>query len=404
MEEEYPNPYEAFTSKLAPVSDFLNPKTPADGPISNNYSAMNEEMRVPETPKLYKDNPEPGFNYNSANEQIKEQANPASTTYTVQKPADSTEVVSNFFSPPPAPKYDAKRQERVKKLMKINAIGEGMKALGDIFALSSGANVNARRPSDDNRNLYAAWQGYEDNYANRMDEHNRQVWNQKLQALYRGQDLAHRTEREKTEDERYNTNLEYQKTKDAENTAYRNKSLDWNIKDKEVDNARQEKVANAQIKNYDNDNAYKWSNLERQKKMDETRAEKLKASATDKGLILYDDNNRATHELNASQSSRLLNIILSDPATSELAKTDMKLMQAQFGGGLSKLQMTNLVAGYWDKSPEAMKFLGESITTPETTPWTTSQRPAYNGPLKSGASATQSQPAKKTIDFSKLNY
>ena len=103
-----------------------------------------------------------------------------------------------------------------------------------------------------------------------------------------------------------------------------------------------------------------------------------------KNFNLYDDSGNTIATLEPGEAEKLIQLILKDPETSKLANDDFNYMKAQFGDGLSKQNIMNIVAYYWDKSPLALKFLGKSMPQKESFDFGqyTNQRPAYNGPLR----------------------
>ena len=98
---------------------------------------------------------------------------PASSVQVQPKQRTAQDIINGIFSyQPPKPVYDPKRPEEIKRQMKVNALTEGLKALGDAFALSKGANVNRREPDTQNSQLLGSLHNYIDNYNKNLD-----TWN-----------------------------------------------------------------------------------------------------------------------------------------------------------------------------------------------------------------------------------
>lgn len=168
------------------------PPAPADGQIFNDYSAMNADMKQPAT-------------------------TPTATATPAQQPQayDPQKYIDAIFKQEvPKPEYDKQRQTRTRDLSKVLALGDALSTLGDVFALSKGANVTSRGPNNDVRQLRTEWQGYEDNYKQRMDQHNRQVFQNRLDNLRFGAQMgmAERSYQDQKENQKYNR--EYQGKRD----------------------------------------------------------------------------------------------------------------------------------------------------------------------------------------------
>jgi hypothetical protein len=216
MPEDKISPYDAMYKNLKPVSDFFS--TPSGTP--EDWEGQQSSQQPARTAKpLYQPSEETGFRYPNVADTPESAAEYAQVAAAPPEPAKPAEVVSSLFGDPPAPKYDKERQDRIQRNMKLQGLGEGMRVLGDLFSLGTGANVIRRQPNQDVKDLYGAWQSYEDQYANRMDEHNRQAFNMKLAALYRAEDKATRAADKAQAQKNWDAQMKYKEEADATKNA-----------------------------------------------------------------------------------------------------------------------------------------------------------------------------------------
>jgi hypothetical protein len=77
-----------------------------------------------------------------------------------QRQRTPNDILKEIYSAePPQPTYDPNRPEEIKRIGRVNAIGEGLKVLGDFVSLGTGANVNRREPDRTTPNMLSAlWQ------------------------------------------------------------------------------------------------------------------------------------------------------------------------------------------------------------------------------------------------------
>jgi hypothetical protein len=102
-----------------------------------------------------------------------------------QRPKTAAERLQGHYATirPKKPVYDPNRIEEINRLKRNNALAEGLKVLGDVFALAKGANVNRRQPSTKNDRLTQAAMTYMDNYQKAMDDWNYKDYIAKMKGL-----------------------------------------------------------------------------------------------------------------------------------------------------------------------------------------------------------------------------
>lgn len=218
IQEEIQNPYITWMNGMKvnlPNPGSATAPAPADGPIVNDYNAMNEGM---EAPVVAPANQGRQGGIMPIAGQVQQQPEP----YNPQKYLDAI-----FKQDVPKPEYDEKRQTRTRDLSKVLALGDALSTLGDVFSLSKGANVTPRGPNNDVRQLRTEWQGYEDNYKQRMDQHNRQVFQNRLDNLRFGAQMgmAERSYQDQKENQKYTR--EYQKGRDEVMEQRYKDNKDW---------------------------------------------------------------------------------------------------------------------------------------------------------------------------------
>lgn len=109
------------------------------------------------------------------------------------------------------PKPNTPDAERQQRLAKVHAITEGLRTLGEAFALHKGAPVERRNP---NENVLRALQEYnriratDDAKANAF---NNMAMNLRLKAMAQDDENRYRTNRDKKEDERFNKKMEFER-------------------------------------------------------------------------------------------------------------------------------------------------------------------------------------------------
>ena len=314
-----------------------------------------------------------------------------------------SDLVSSFFDPPPAPKYDAARQERIKQIAKVNAIGEGLKSLGDIFSLATGANVIARQPNQDAQRAYAAWQQYEDMYAHRLDEYNRQLWNQKLQQLYRGQEWDWRKYQAEKDEEwkkqnQSNVDRQFRSMEADREERRRNQAEDNEIRKKQVESGIKAQEANT---------AQGWASINQRKKEFEYEQGLRSSGGKTKGpeyTLYFSDGTQVPIE-NKLERDKILALILSDKNIKlPVGQEDLDLLMPKFGAPITSEAVDRIVQKYGEYSPATIDYInnkyGLNIGRSQraySTPWTTGQgstipyRAGYQ-PVNTGTTKPQTQP------------
>jgi hypothetical protein len=192
-----------------------------------------------------------------------------------------------------------------------------------------------------------------------MDEYNRQVFNQKLQQLFRQQEMDWRHQQFEEEikhrnQQQSNWEKQYKEMEMDREERRRNQAEDNEIRKKQVDASIKAGEANTQ---------QGWANVkisQQRANADEAykQARSQKAALTTKGgMILYDDEGIPVHEISADQAERLIHEILNDPATKEQALSDSRLSNAMSRNGITNAQQRrNIIAGYWDISQNTMNY------------------------------------------------
>ena len=154
------------------------------GPLSSN-GAKKEQS------KSFFSDPSKFINYEdmrpqdrlNQSESVIPQVKPA--TETIEQPEikkrTANDIVKEILSfQAPQPTYDPQRPEEIKRIGRVNAIGEGIKTIGDIVSLGAGANVNRRAPDQVTPNMLSAlWQN-RDKAAAQKDNWNYQNYLTKL--------------------------------------------------------------------------------------------------------------------------------------------------------------------------------------------------------------------------------
>ena len=197
----YPQPPEQVTPPLKTTTG--GTPVPSDGPIVNDYSSMNADIRQPI-------------------------GTPAPTPATQAQPYDPKKYIDAIFNTDmPKPEYDKERQTRNRDLSKVLALGDALSTLGDVFSLSKGANVTQRGPNNDVRQLRTEWQGYEDNYKQRMDQYNRDVFQNRLNNLRFGAQMDMQERAFQTSQTNRAEDKQYQKDRDAVMDDRWQQNKDW---------------------------------------------------------------------------------------------------------------------------------------------------------------------------------
>lgn len=299
----------------------------------------------------------------------------ANRTPAVTQNKQSYQIMEDIYSLP-KPEYDATKASEIKRLSKINALSQGFNVLGDVFSLGMGANVNKRQPDTLPQQLWQYKQHYNDTYQQRMDQWRTQQAIQRIRGLERQQQME--WQQGQVERQQANANRQFNLAEESKKQSQENwdKQFKLNEKNIDADNKRQEEQFKKTM-------SLHYAQLERQKTADIQRAASRAATQKDGSMILYDEYRTPLYKLEKSEQSKVIGLILNDPATRELAKNDMVLMDAQYGTGMTALKMSNLIAQYYDKSPSVVKYLSGNEIKPETQPTTPStgvfpERPGYS--------------------------
>ena len=141
------------------------------------------------------------------------------------------------------PKPNTPDAERQQRLAKVHAITEGLRTLGEAFALHKGAPVERRNP---NKNVLRALQEY--NRIRATDDakayaFNNMAMNLRLKAMAQDDENRYRTNRDKKEDERFNKKMEFEREEAIAKLKKEDKyidPLDKKKKEKEIEKLQAE--------------------------------------------------------------------------------------------------------------------------------------------------------------------
>lgn len=361
--QEYPNPYESWKSQYLDYSSiyqtptqeapkryiYPNPGTPTPAPSSQDQFTAWQDGSTND--------------YGRMNADIA--ANPINPQPAAQQ---SEDIMAQLMAPPPAPVKNQASQDRLQRIMKAKALGQGLAALGDIFSLSQGALVNRRNPDESISRYRNLFEQREDDYLRRMDDYNRQAFNQKIQALMYGQQLADRDE-----------DREWRKSQAEQDKAFRESQAEQQQKnfDRQFDfNTDKAAQANALANlKYMTDAAYKNATLAQrnaynQEKLaiDKTRAENA-GSGSAQRYTIYDTKGTAI-QLDPHERDKIFTMILDDKSI-KVDADDMALLDPRLGMPVTTTAMNNIVQKYWQTSKVANnyvsgKYMGGSVQQPKT--------------------------------------
>lgn len=265
----------------------------------------------------------------------------------------------------PAPTYPQASQDRIKRIQKVNTLGEGLSALGDIFSLSKGAIVKRRQPSPTNERLQHIFEGREDDYLRRMDDYNRQKFNQQIQAMMYGQQRGDREQ-----------DVNFRNQQASQSQTNFDKQFDWTIdKTKEANRLAADKQAWNMA--YQGMTATERERHNRQMEA----ASWLRASKTGSEgsqaakYTLYDSKGKAIN-LEPHEREAVLTKILDDKNI-QMSQDELDLLRPRMGEPISVNAINMLVQKYWERSPDARSYIGQKygIEQPEKpkagVPWNT---------------------------------
>lgn len=350
MKERQIDAYQEYINTLPPIASYFD------------YNKANEEIKQqqgePAQP-LYQAPVNSGFDYGKANAEIEQQKTQA------PPPADPKQVVEDIYTRP-APKYDQARQDRLKRLAKVNALGEGLKAVGDIFSLSQGAIVNRRQPDGKNDRLMEMFQGYEDDYSRRLDQHNRDEFNLKLQQL-----------REKKQDDWRRADLDWRKS-EAGRSQYntdrqfgaRELDREERRKDREQGRELQEKNMERMQKQFDmshnlSERKFALDVLQEQNKLENTTT----GAGDYKPFDLFTGEGKKVQIDGKNERDHIVQLILEDKSIG-ITQNDIDLIKPRMGQPVSDNALNLIIHKYWEKSPAAYQYISgkyQGGTTPKQT-------------------------------------
>ena len=122
---------------------------------------------------------------------------------TTQAPDTRKILESIWADAAPIPVYDEAGQKRKERVAKLNAAGRGLSVLGDVLGLATGATVKQSEPDRVTPAMLQSYQGYIQNYENRMDNFNYRDFRDRLAKNQLLLQDSYRQEGQDREDARY---------------------------------------------------------------------------------------------------------------------------------------------------------------------------------------------------------
>lgn len=233
------------------------------------------------------------------------------------------------------PKEDTELYANAKKAALMYAIGKVFGNIAGAVGSVAGANVPI---IPDNQNLAKIY-GIVDREKTKYNALKRDWDGRLIQAKMADaqQELANKRLAQQNELEKYKQQLAHDKW-----------VADYNQKERKMasDAALREAAINS-------NNAYRSAALGLQ-------AEKIKndaAKTEGKNFMLYNEDGTAAKELSPGELEKIFGLIINDPAVKEKASTDLALLKSQFGEGVTKQHLYNIVARWWNNSPEAVDYI-----------------------------------------------
>lgn len=315
-------------------------------------------------------------------------------TPTVKPEYDPKAIADGIFGELPAPVKNQASQDRIKRIQKVNALGEGLSALGDIFSLSQGANVKRREYSGANERLQALFERREDDYDRRMDDHNRQQFNTKIQGLIygtqradRAQDLEDRDRVQTFNETLRQDQIDNQKTYQQEQIRVR----DDDRKVRETAEARQQKQFEA---------SHALALAEHKARME---ALKNPSEKDKKPFNIYSSDGKGAIQLeDFNEAMKVARLIIDDPKLDKsVTQSDLDLLSPTYGEQMSNNAVNSIIQKYWEHSPAVQSYLqnkGSIGSTPKPAgiPWKAEWSPTK--PTGTATTAPAPQPQKNNWD------
>ncbi len=299
-------------------------------------------------------------------------------------------VVQDIYAPPPKPVYDETLPENIKRAAKATALAKGFSALGNAFSLGVGGNVEKPKQDRETPAYLNSYIRLNENRNRQTNDWNYKVWANNMRNALHKEQMQYRKDRDAVMDDRYDENVKRQNDRYKDTKEYRDKAFDLRKKTIEEQSEYRDKNFELQKERLEvfKNRPYVNAEIARQQREEaferEMETYKTKAKYDKDSIILYNDKGKAVTQLQKNQLERLVNIILKDKATAKLAEKNIDIMKATFGNGLTKQHMENIVAYYYDKSPDAMKFLGlqpnsSSVSNDASTSKDTSKGKVFGG-------------------------
>ncbi len=312
MTEEYTDPYQA-TLQNTDVQSYFNP------PKQGNTTTFTPHM---------------------------EPLPPQEAVQSKPQPPTTKEYMDAIMGGFPEPTYPKASQDRIQRIMKTKALGQGLGALGDIFALSQGARVNRRQPDQSISRYRQLFEHREDDYLRRMDDHSRQQFNLKLQGLQFGIQRGDREQDMNFRDKQFDQSQENF-----------DKQFDFGV---EKTNAANKLAFDKMVA----DMAYKGMTAkerERHNKATEgaawLRANKT-GTSSDKSYNIYGTDGKAVELANFNEAMKVVQLIINDPNINKtVIKEDLDLLTAGMGDPMSNNAVNSLIQKYWEYSPAVKSYL-----------------------------------------------
>lgn len=273
-------------------------------------------------------------------------------------PFNESEYLGGLFNiPAPKPAYDEGREKRLETMAAARGVGKALATLGDAFALSQGAIVPKRQVAQTDP---AVSQILEDQkrFREKMDE---AEFRDYLNKLRTGQAIskAKRSEYEfdvkkqaaeegrKLEREKFG----YQQERDvaAREAAERKLGIETGLKERGLDISQQ-----------------RADETERHNRAMELAAlaRANKGTSKDKKYGIYNVAGNKVADIDEGQIDKAFDIIKNNVDIG----SDLQLLKAQLGEGLTREHKKTIVSAYWDQVPEVQDFLQVERTGQQPAP------------------------------------
>jgi len=261
---------------------------------------------------------------------------------------DPEELIKQIYTPAPKPQFDTESADYKKRAAKLNALGQGLSGVADIISLARGGEVNA--PVQNNKvpaYINSYWNQRQD-YLNKLDD-----WG--------ARDAANKSLAARIALNQYNTDRNYGMAKDRAANDDKWKQLQflqkegynqW-LKDKHAQDSEESRKRWEVEMDWKMKLPYINAALAKDKMW-----WRLQYDDDKKAYTLLDENGVARHRLvGDGDIQKLYSLIVDDPKMAQTISGRMKQLKSQFGEGVNMNHMKVIVSEFWDKVPNAAKYL-----------------------------------------------